>query len=325
MNRRRRRFLRLAASAVALPAISRFALAENYPSRPIRWIVCFAAGGPNDVTARLVGQYLSEQLGQNVVIENRVGAGGNVGMEIALKAPPDGYTIAFVGPNNAINATLYEKLAFDFIRDSVPIAGTMQLTNVLEVNLDLPVKNVAEFIAYAKANPGKVNYATGGVGTSLHMCGELLKSMTGIDLVHVPYRGTAPALTDLLAGRVQSLFDNIPGAMGQIKGGKLRALGVTAAKRVPALPDVPAIAETVPGYEADVWYGIGAPRGTPPEVVAKLNSAVNAALADPRLKARMSELGGDPMPMTPEGFGKLVADETQKWAKVIHAANIHLE
>jgi tripartite-type tricarboxylate transporter receptor subunit TctC len=325
MKLRRRRFLRLAASAVALPAISRLARAEGYPSRPIRWIVCFAAGGPNDVTARLVGQYLSEQLGQNVVIENRVGAGGNVGMEIALKAPPDGYTIVFTGPNNAINATLYEKLAFDFIRDSVPIAGTMQLTNVLEVNLDLPVKNIAEFIAYAKANPGKVNYATGGVGTSLHMCGELLKTMAGIDLVHVPYRGTAPALTDLLAGRVQSLFDNIPGAMGQIKGGKLRPLGVTAAKRVPALPDVPAIAETVPGYEADVWYGISAPHGTPRDIVTKLNSAVNAVLADPKLKARMNDLGGDPMPMTPDGFGKLVADETQKWAKVIRSANIHLE
>jgi len=325
MKLRRRRFLRLAASALALPAVSRLARAEGYPSRPVRWIVCFAAGGPNDVTARLVGQYLSEQLGQNVVIENRVGAGGNVGMEIALKSPPDGYTIAFVGPNNAINATLYEKLPFDFIHDSVPIAGTMQLTNVLEVNLDLPVKNIAEFIAYAKANPGKVNYATGGVGTSLHMCGELLKSMAGIDLVHVPYRGTAPALTDLLAGRVQSLFDNIPGAMGQIKGGKLRALGVTAAKRVPALPDVPAIGETVPGYEADVWYGIAAPRGTPPDIVAKLNGAVNAALANPQLKARMNELGGDPMPLTPDVFGKLVADETQKWAGVIRSANIHLE
>ena len=325
MKLRRRRFLRLAASALALPAVSRLARAEGYPSRPVRWIVCFAAGGPNDVTARLVGQYLSEQLGQNVVIENRVGAGGNVGMEIALKSPPDGYTIAFVGPNNAINATLYEKLPFDFIHDSVPIAGTMQLTNVLEVNLDLPVKNIAEFIAYARANPGKVNYATGGVGTSLHMCGELLKSMAGIDLVHVPYRGTAPALTDLLAGRVQSLFDNIPGAMGQIKGGKLRALGVTAAKRVPALPDVPAIGETVPGYEADVWYGIAAPRGTPPDIVAKLNGAVNAALANPQLKARMNELGGDPMPLTPDVFGKLVADETQKWAGVIRSANIHLE
>ena len=277
------------------------------------------------MTARLVGQYLSEYFGQSFVIENRVGAGGNVGMEIALNAPPDGYTIAFTGPNNAINATLYEKLPFDFIRDSVPVAGTMQLTNVMELNLDMPVKNLAEFIAYAKANAGKVNYASGGVGTSLHLCGELLKVMAGIDIVHVPYRGSAPALTDLLAGRVQALFDNIPGAVGQIRAGKVRALGVTAPQRVPALPDVPAMAETVPGYEASVWYGISAPRGTPPDVVAKLNQGVNAVLANPQLKERMQELGGDPMPLTPDAFGKLVADETQKWAKVIRGANIHLE
>ncbi|MBV8752690.1 MAG: tripartite tricarboxylate transporter substrate binding protein [Hyphomicrobiales bacterium] len=325
MRLRRRRFLHLAAGALALPAVSRLARADSYPSRPVRWVVCFAAGGPNDVTARLVGQYLSEYFGQNFVIEDRVGAGGNVGMEIALSAPPDGYTIAFVGPNNAINATLYEKLPFDFIRDSVPVAGTMQLTNVFEANLDLPVKNLAEFIAYAKANPGKVNYASGGVGTSLHLCGELLKVMAGIDIVHVPYRGSAPALTDLLAGRVQTLFDNIPGAVGQIKAGKVRALGVTAPQRVPALPDVPAMAETVPGYEASVWYGIAAPHGTSPEIVSKLNQGVNAVLANPKLKERMQELGGDPMPMTPDGFGKLVADETQKWAKVIRGANIHLE
>jgi len=310
---------------MALPAVSRFARAEGYPSRPVRWIVCFAAGGPNDVTARLVGQYLSEYFGQNVVIENRVGAGGNVGMEFALHAPPDGYTIAFVGPNNAINATLYEKLPFDFIRDSVPVAGTMQLTNVMEVNLDMPVKNLAEFIAYAKANPGKVNYASGGVGTSPHLCGELFKALTGVDLLHVPYRGGAPALTDLLGGRVQMMFDNLPGSIGQIQQGKVRALGVTAAQRVPTLPDLPAIGEIVPGYEASVWYGIAAPRGTPPDVVAKLNQGVNAVLANPKLKARMQELGGDPMPLTPDAFGMLVADETQKWAKVIRGANIHLE
>ena len=325
MKLRRRRFLHLVAGAIALPAVSRLAHAEGYPARPVRWIVCFAAGGPNDVTARLVGQYLSEYFGQSFVIENRVGAGGNVGMEIALNAPPDGYTIAFTGPNNAINATLYEKLPFDFIRDSVPVAGTMQLTNVMELNLDMPVKNLAEFIAYAKANAGKVNYASGGVGTSLHLCGELLKVMAGIDIVHVPYRGSAPALTDLIAGRVQALFDNIPGAVGQIRAGKVRALGVTAPQRVPALPDVPAMAETVPGYEASVWYGISAPRGTPPDVVAKLNQGVNAVLANPQLKERMQELGGDPMPLTPDAFGKLVADETQKWAKVIRGANIHLE
>jgi tripartite-type tricarboxylate transporter receptor subunit TctC len=325
MKFRRRRFLRLAASAMALPAVSRFARAEGYPSRPVRWIVCFAAGGPNDVTARLVGQYLSEYFGQNFVIENRVGAGGNVGMEFALHAPPDGYTIAFVGPNNAINATLYEKLPFDFIRDSVPVAGTMQLTNVMEVNLDMPVKNLAEFIAYAKANPGKVNYASGGVGTSPHLCGELFKALTGVDLLHVPYRGGAPALTDLLGGRVQMMFDNLPGSIGQIQQGKVRALGVTAAQRVPTLPDLPAIGEIVPGYEASVWYGIAAPRGTPPDVVAKLNQGVNAVLANPKLKARMQELGGDPMPLTPDAFGVLVAHETQKWAKVIRGANIHLE
>jgi tripartite-type tricarboxylate transporter receptor subunit TctC len=325
MKLRRRRFLRLAAGAVALPAVSRLARAEGYPSRPVRWIVCFAAGGPNDVTARLVGQYLSEYFGQNFVIENRVGAGGNVGMEIALSAPPDGYTIAFVGPNNAINATLYEKLPFNFIRDSVPVAGTMQLTNVMEVNLDVPVKNLAEFITYAKANPGKINYASGGVGTSPHLCGELLKAMAGVDLVHVPYRGGAPALTDLLAGRVQMMFDNLPGSIGQIKTGKLRALGVTSAQRVAALPEVPAVAETVPGYEASVWYGIAAPRGTPPDVVAKLNQGVNAVLANPKLKERMREFGGDPMPLTPDAFGKLVADETEKWANVIRGANIHLE
>src|SRR5215469_7245331 len=310
MNLRRRRFLQLAGGALAMPAVSRLARAEAYPSRPVRWIVCFAAGGPNDVTARLVGQYLSEYFGQNFVIENRVGAGGNVGMEIALNAPPDGYTIAFVGP---INATLYEKLPFDFIRDSAPVAGTMQLTNVMEVNLDVPVKNLAEFIAYAKANAGKINYASGGVGTSPHLCGELLKAMAGVDLLHVPYRGGAPALTDLLAGRVQMMFDNLPGSIGQIKTGKLRALGVTSAQRAAALRDVPTIGETVPGYEASIWYGIAVPRGTPPDIVAKLNGAVNAVLANPKLKARMQELGGDPMPLTPDAFGNLVADETEKW------------
>ena len=230
----------------------------------------------------------------------------------------------FVGPNNAINATLYEKLPFDFIRDSVPVAGTMQLTNVLEVNPTVPANTVAEFIAYAKANPGKINFASGGVGTSLHLSGELFKVMTDIDIVHVPYRGTAPALTDLIAGQVQVMFDNLPGSIGHIKTGKVRALGVTAPKRVAALPDVPTIAETVPGYEASVWYGIAAPKGTPPEIVDKLNQAVNAVLADPKLQARLAELGGEPMPMTPAEFGKLVADETEKWGKVIQTANIRV-
>ena len=231
--------------------------------------------------ARLFGQYLSEHLGQQFIIENRAGAGGNIGTRRTLAAPPDGYTIGFVGPNNFISASLYAKLPFDFIRDSAPVAGTMKMTNVLEVNTDVPVKTVAEFIAYAKANPGKINFGSGGVGTSPHMSGELLKSMTGINIVHVPYRGTAPALTDLLGGQLQSAFDNLPGSIGHIKTGKLRALGVTAAKRMAALPDVPAIGETVPGYEANVYYGISVPKGTPHEIVAKLNAAVNAVLKDP--------------------------------------------
>jgi tripartite-type tricarboxylate transporter receptor subunit TctC len=313
----RRRFLQLTAGAAALPTQIRIARAETYPARPVRWIVCFSPGGPNDIVARLVGQFLSDRLGQQFIIENRVGAGGNVGMQAALSSAPDGYTIVFVGPNNAINATLYEKLPFDFIRDSEPIAGTMRVTNVMEANLSVPAANLAEFIAYAKANPGKINFASGGVGTSPHLSGELLKVMTGINLVHVPYRGAAPALTDLLAGQVQVLFDNLPGSIQHIKTGKVRALGVSAAKRVSALPDVPTIAETVPGYEASVFYGLAAPKGTPHEIIATLNAAVNAVLADPKLQARIAELGGEPMPMTPAGFGKLVADETEKWAKVV--------
>ena len=291
-----------------LPAAPRIVRADTYPSRSVRWIVSFAAGGPNDTVARIVGQYLSEELGQQFINENRVGAGGNVGMENMLGSAPDGYTIGFVTPNNAINATLYDKLPFDFIRDSVPVAGTMQLTNVMEVNLDVPAKNLAEFITYAKAHPGELNFGSGGVGTSPHLCGELFKVMTGVDMLHVPYRGTAPALTDLLAGRVQVLFDNIPGAMGQVASGKLRALGVTAAHRVGALPDVPAISETVPGYEANVWYGISAPRGTPSEIVTRLNGAMNKVMAEPKLKARHRENPRDPIPMNTDAFCKLVAD-----------------
>ena len=236
-------------------------------------------------------------------------------MQSVLSSAPDGYTIAFVGPNYAINATLYEKLPFNFIRDSAPVAGTMRLANVMEVHPSVPANNVAEFLAYAKANPGKINFATGGVGTSPHLSGELLKTMTGINLVHVPYRGMAPALTDLLAGQVQVMFDNVPGSIGHIRTGKVRALGVTAPKRVAAIPDVPTIGETVPGYEVSIWYGIAAPRGTPPEIVEKLNQAVNAVLAYPKLQARLAELGGEPMPVTPAEFGKLVAEETEKWAQ----------
>jgi len=321
----RRQFLHGVAGAAALPALLRGALAETYPSRPVHFIVSFAAGGPNDIVARIVGQYLSDHLGQQFVIENRAGAAGNVGMQSALNSAPDGYTIAFAGPNYAINPGLYEKLPFDFIRDSVPVAGIMRLANVMDVHPAFPANNLAEFIAYAKANPGKINFASGGVGTSPHLSGELLKTMAGINLVHVPYRGTAPALADLLAGQVQVVFDNIPGSVGHIKTGNVRALGVTAPKRVAAIPDVPTIGETVPGYEVSIWYGIAAPKGTPPEIVEKLNQAVNAVLADPKLQARLAELAGEPMPMTPAEFGKLVAEETEKWGKVIGAANIKAE
>jgi tripartite-type tricarboxylate transporter receptor subunit TctC len=315
---RRRQFLHLTAGAAALPLLPRIAAADAYPNRPVHWIVCFAAGGPNDIIARVIGQYLSDYFGEQFIIENRVGAGGNVGMQSALASPPDGYTIVFVGPNNAINATLYEKLPFDFLRDSVPIAGTMRLTNVMEVNLTVPANNVAEFIAYAEANPGKINFASGGVGTSPHLSGELFKAMTAS--TSFMCRTAAP-----LAGQVEVLFDNLPGSIGHIRNGKVRALGVTAPKRVPALPDVPTIAETVPGYEASVWYGMAAPKGTPPEVVDKLNLAVNTILADAKVQASLGELGGEPMPLTPEGFGKLVADETGKWAKVVKFAGAKVD
>jgi tripartite-type tricarboxylate transporter receptor subunit TctC len=260
----RRQFLHLVGIAAALPGLSRLAWAQGYPTRPVHWIVSFTAGGPNDTVARIIGQYLSERLGQQFIIENKVGAGGNIGMAAVLSSPPDGYTIGFVAPNNAINATLYNKLPFDFVRDSVPVAGTMLLTNVMVVHPEVPAKTVAEFIAYAKANPGKINMASSGSGTSVHMSGELFKVMTGINMQHVPYRGSAPAMQDLLSNRVQVMFDNLPGSVEHIKAGTLRALGVTAGKRAAAIPDVPTIGETVPGYEAVVWYGIVAPTGTPP-------------------------------------------------------------
>jgi tripartite-type tricarboxylate transporter receptor subunit TctC len=319
MNRPRRRFLQQAGAAAVLPAFawSWPARAETYPSRPVRWIVSFAAGGANDIVARLLGQFLSDKLGQQIIVEDRGGAGGNIGMAAVLSSPPDGYTIGFVAPNNAINATLYDNLPFDFIRDSAPVAGTMLLTNVLVVHPSVPARTVAEFIGYAKANPGKVYFASSGTGASPHMSGELFKAMTGIDMIHVPYRGAGPAMTDLLPGRVQLMFDNLPSSIEHIRAGRLRALGVTASTRSPALPDVPTIGETVPGYEVSVWNGISAPRGTPPEIIDTLNRAVNAVLANPRLKARFADLGGAPMPMTPAEFGDLVVAETAKWAKVV--------
>src|SRR3984893_3854487 len=288
--------------------------ALDYPTRPVRFIVSFAAGGPNDTIARILGQYLSEQLGQQFIVEDHVGAGGNIGMQDVLTSAPDGYTIGFVAPNNAINATLYEHIPFDFVRDSTPIAGTMKLANVMDVNLDFPAKTLAEFIAMAKAQPGKITFASGGVGTSPHMSGELLAIMTGIKLTHVSYRGTGPAMTDLLGGQIPVLFDNLPGSIQQIKAGRIRALGVTTKERVASLPDVPTIGETVPGYEVSVWFGISGPKGMPPDIVVKLNAAVNAVLANPKIIERFHDLRGEVMPMSPVEFGRLVADETAKWA-----------
>jgi tripartite-type tricarboxylate transporter receptor subunit TctC len=299
--------------------------ALDYPTRPVHFIVSFAAGGPNDTIARILGQYLSEQLGQQFIVEDHVGAGGNIGMQDVLASAPDGYTIGFVAPNNAINATLYEHIPFDFVHDSTPIAGTMKLANVMDVNLDFPAKTLAEFIAMAKASPGKINFASGGVGTSPHMSGELLAMMAGIKLTHVPYRGTGPAMTDLLGGQIPVLFDNLPGSIQQIKAGRIHALGVTTKERVASFPDVPTIGETVPGYEVSVWFGISGPKGIPPDIVAKLNAAVNAALANPKLKERFHDLGGEVMPMSPAEFGKLIADETAKWAKVVKAAGLKVE
>lgn len=313
--------------ALLLLALARVGPAEalDYPTRPIHFIVSFAAGGPNDTIARLLGQYLAEEIGQPIVVEDHAGAGGNVGMADVLSAAPDGYTIGFVAPNNAINATLYANIPFDFVRDSTPVAGTMRLANVMETNLAFPAKTLAEFIALAKTEPGKINFGSGGVGTSPHMSGELLQMMTGIKLTHVAYRGAAPALADLLGGQIPVMFDNLPGSIQQIQAGKVRALGVTTAKRVDSIPDVPTIGETVPGYEVFVWYGISGPKGISPEIVAKLNVAVNAALAKPALKQRFHELGGETMPMSPAEFGKLVADETVKWAKVVKSAGLRVE
>jgi len=299
--------------------------ALDYPTRPVRFIVSFAAGGPNDTIARILGQYLSEQLGQQFIVEDHVGAGGNIGIQDVLNSAPDGYTIGFVAPNNAINQTLYTNIPFDFVRDSTPIAGTMKLANVMDVNVDFPAKTLAEFIAMAKAEPGKINFASGGVGTSPHMSGELLEFMAGIKLTHVSYRGTGPAMTDLLGGQIPVLFDNLPGSIQQIKAGRIRTLGVTTKERVASLPDVPTIGETVPGYEVSVWYGISGPKGMPPEIVAKLNAAVKAVLANPKVMERFHDLGGEVMPMSPAAFGKLVADETAKWAKVVKSAGLKVE
>jgi tripartite-type tricarboxylate transporter receptor subunit TctC len=299
--------------------------ADKFPVKPVHWVVGFAAGGPNDIVARVMGEWLSAHLGQQFVIENRVGSGGMIAANAVINSPPDGYTIMFVAPNNAIGTTLYKSLPFVFLRDTAPVAGMMRLTNVMVVPPSLPVKTVAEFIAYAKANPGKLSYASSGNGTSVHMSAELFKSMAGLDMVHVPYRGSAAAYPDLMTGKVHVLFDNLPGSVEFVRTGKLRALGVTTAKRSDALPDVPTVGETVPGYEASVFYGISAPKGTPPDAIGVLNKAVTAALADPKMQARIAELGGTPMPMSPAEFGKLVAGETEKWGVVVKSAGISVE
>jgi tripartite-type tricarboxylate transporter receptor subunit TctC len=321
----RRHFLHLAAGAAVLPTVSQIAHAQSYPNRPVRLVVGFAPGGGNDITARLMGQWLSERLGQPFVIENRPGAGTNVATEAVVNAVPDGYTILFVAPSAAINATLYEKLNFNFIRDLAPIAGIMRIPNVMVVNPSVPARTVPEFIAYAKANPGKINVASPGVGTSVHLSAELFKMMTGVDMVHVAYKGSAPSLTDLLGGQVQVSFATMPASIEFIRTGKLRALAVTTATRSPALPEVPTVGEFVPGYEVSTWYGLCARMGTPAEVIDKINKEINAGLADPTMKARLADLGGVTIPGSPGDFGRLIADETEKWAKVIRAANIKPE
>ena len=301
------------------------AAALDYPTRPVRWVVGYPAGGTTDILARLIGQYLSEKLGQQFIVENKPGAGNNIATEAVINSPPDGYTLLFVNPANGINTSLYKKLSFNFPRDIAPIAGIARVPNVMEVNPNVPAKTVAEFIAYAKANPSKVNLASSGNGTSVHLSGELFMAMTGVKLTHVPYRGSAPALTDMIAGQVQVLFDNLPSSIEHVRAGKLRALAVTTEKRSEALPDVPTVAETVPGYEASAWFGMGAPKGTPPEVIAVLNKTINEALADPNIKARLAEMGGMPMGGTPADFGKIIVDETEKWRKVVEFAGASVD
>ena len=317
MTFHRRHFLRLAGAMIALPAVSRGALAQAYPSRPVRLVIGYPPGGSADITARLMTQWLSERLGQSFIVESRPGGGTNIATEAVINAAPDGYTLLLVAPANAINATLYEKLNHNFLRDIVPVAGLIRFPNVVVVNPDVPVKTIPELIAYAKANPGKLNMASSGNGSTIHMSGELFKMMTGVNMIHVPYRGGALALTDMIGGQVQVMFDNIPTAMEFVRSGKLRGLAVTGASRSETLPDLPTVADFLPGYEATSWYGLGAPKGTPAEIVEKLNREVNAILAEPKTKARFLEIGASLLPGSAAEFGKLVADETEKWGKVV--------
>ncbi len=316
----RRKFLHLAAGAAALPAVSRFAWALDYPTRPVRIILGFAAGGPSDILARLLGQWLSERLHQPFVAESRPGAGSNIATEAVVRAPADGHTLLLATAANAINATLYDKLNYNFIGDMVPVASIISVPQVMEVNPSFPAKTVPEFIAYAKANPGKVNMASAGNGTVQHVAGELFKVMTGVDMQHVPYRGTPPAVTDLIGGQVQVMFDTMPSSIEYVRAGKLRALAVTTLTHAEALPDLPTVDSFVRGYESSAWYGIAAPKGTPAEIVDRLNREINAALADSTMKSRLAELGGTVLPGSPANFGKLIADETEKWAKVVRVS-----
>jgi tripartite-type tricarboxylate transporter receptor subunit TctC len=314
----RRRILQFAAGAAAVPILLPIGRAQTYPSRPVRIVVGYPPGGAADITSRLMGQWLSERLGQQFIIENRPGAGSNIGTEAVAKAPADGYTLLLVSLANTVNATLYERLNFDFIRDIVPVAGLIRGPLVMELNPSVPARTMPEFIAYAKANPGKINMGSAGNGTAGHMSGELFKLSTSLDLVHVPYRGTAPALTDLLAGRVQVVFDNLPTSLEYIRADKVRALAVTTATRSDAVPDLPTVSEFVPGYEVSSWFGIGLPRSTPAKIVDKLNTEINAGLADPKMKARIAEMSSVPLPLTPAEFGKLLIEEADKWSKVVN-------
>ena len=321
----RRRFLQLTAGAAVLPLAPRAARAETYPARPVRLVVGFAAGQAIDILARLIGQSLQERLGGQFIIENRAGAGGNIGTEFVVRSPPDGYTLLVIGANNAINATLYDGLSFNLIRDIAPVCGIVVVPDIMLVHPSVPAKTLAEFIAYAKGNPGKISMASGGMGTVSHLSGELLKMMTGVNIVHVPYRGQTPALTDLLAGQVQVLFNSPPASIEYIKAGRLRALAVTTATRSETLPGIPTVGEFVAGFEASHWFGIGAPKNTPAEIVGKLNQEINAALGDPIMKARLADVGGTVLAGSAADFGKLIADDTEKWGKVIRAANIKAE
>jgi tripartite-type tricarboxylate transporter receptor subunit TctC len=325
MQFNRRQVLSAGAALVTAPLASRFAIAQSYPTRPVHLLVGFPPGGPADVFSRLIGQWLSERLGQQFVIENRPGGGSNIATEVAVRAPADGYTLLQVGPPHATNATLYKKLNYDFVRDIAPVAGIARSSNVIVVNPTVPVKTVPELIVYAKANPGKINMASSGNGTVTHVAGELFNMMTGITMVHVPYRGSAPALIDLVGGQVQVMFDNMPSSIELIRAAKLRPIAVTQAMRAEELPDIPSVSEFLPGYEASSWFGVGAPKNTPVEIVDKLNKEINAALADPKMKARLADLGGTALAGSPAEFGKLIAEETEKWGKVIKFADIKPE